>query len=171
MSFVRNLAAGAAAGAVGTAAMDSFLYRRYRRGGGTDSPWDWEFATTVTTWDQASAPGQVGLKAEHVLLRHQPPDSWARATTNIVHWATGIGWCIQYGALADRTARHPVLRAIGLGPAVWLSGYVLLPPLKVYKPIWKYDATTLAKDLSGHLVFGAAASTTFALLQGNRTTA
>ncbi|HEY4377835.1 MAG TPA: hypothetical protein VGM93_11790, partial [Acidimicrobiales bacterium] len=95
---------------------------------------------------------------------HQPPDGWARATTNVVHWATGIGWCIQYGALADRTSRHPLLRAVSLGPLVWLSGYVLLPPIGVYQPIWKYDATTLAKDLSGHLVFGAAASATFALL-------
>jgi hypothetical protein len=27
----------------------------------------------------------------------------------------------------------------------WASGYVLLPVLGVYKPIWKYDLETLAK--------------------------
>jgi hypothetical protein len=164
MSLVRNLAVGAIAGAAGTAAMDTFLYRRYRRSGGTDSLSDWEFASGVTNWDQASAPGQVGHKAEQLVLRRPPPDGWARTTTNVVHWATGIGWAVQYGALADRTSGHPVLRAVALGPAAWLSGYVLLPLIKVYEPIWKYDATTLAKDLSGHLVFGAVAGTTFALL-------
>jgi hypothetical protein len=34
--------------------------------------------------------------------------------------------------------------------------------LGVYKPIWKYDLETLAKDLSAHLVFGTA--TAFRLL-------
>ena len=37
---VRNLAAGGLAGVVGTAAMDSLLYLRYRRGGGTQSLWE-----------------------------------------------------------------------------------------------------------------------------------
>ena len=42
------------------------------------------------------------------------------------------------------------------GAAVWAGGYVVLPLLGVYKPIWKYDLETLEKDLSAHLVFGTA---------------
>ena len=64
-----------------------------------------------------------------------------------MHWATGIGWGVLYGALASTTSRLPWARALALGPAVWLSGYVVLPLAKVYKPIWEYDARTLRHDL------------------------
>src|SRR5215470_13990169 len=100
MSFVRQLVLGALAGAVGTAAMDYVLYLRYRRDGGKDSFWQWEFASGVDSWDTASAPGRLGEKVEHLVTGEAPPDAWARPTTNLVHWATGIGWGVQYGALA-----------------------------------------------------------------------
>jgi hypothetical protein len=56
----RRLVVGALSGAVGTAAMDLLLYRRYRREGGKDSAWRWESAEGVTSWDTASPPGQLG---------------------------------------------------------------------------------------------------------------
>jgi hypothetical protein len=158
--------AGAVAGTVGTAAMDLVLYRRYRRDGGEESARTWETAEDVKTWDQASAPGRLGEKAERVVIRHEPPQSWARPTTNLVHWATGVGWAISYGVLASTTSKHPVARAVAFGPVVWLSGYVLLPLAKVYEPIWKYDAKTLGEDLSVHLVYGAATTAAFAALVG-----
>jgi hypothetical protein len=164
MSLGRRVAAGALAGAAGTAAMDLLLYRRYRRGDGKDSLWRWEFAGSVMGWDEASAPGQLGQKLERFVTRRQPPDSWARTTTNLMHWATGIGWGIQYGALAHTTSRHPWVRALALGPAAWLSGYAVLPLAKVFKPIWEYDARTLGDDLSAHLVFGTATSAVFAVV-------
>jgi hypothetical protein len=160
----RRLAIGALAGAVGTAAMDLRLYRQYRREGGKDSFWRWEFAGGVTSWDEAPAPGQLGQKLERVVTRSPPPDSWARTTTNLMHWATGVGWGLQYGALASRTSRHRWMGALALGPVAWLTGYAVLPLAKVYKPIWEYDARTLGKDLSAHLVFGATTSAVFAAL-------
>src|SRR5207248_979318 len=126
--------------------------------------WRWESAEGVTRWEAASAPGQLGEKAERLVTRRPPPDRWARATTNAVHWATGVGWGLQYGLLAVRPSKHPLMRALALGPVAWLSGYVLLPLAGVYKPIWDYDAPTLGKDLSAHLVYGAATSTAFAAL-------
>ena len=105
MSLIRRVAAGALAGAAGTAAMDLLLYRRYRREDGKESFWQWEFAGDVMSWDEASAPGQVGQKLERAITGQPPPDSWARTTTNLTHWATGIGWGVQYGALATRTFR------------------------------------------------------------------
>ena len=144
--------------------MDLELYRRYRRGGGKDSLWRWEFASGVMTWDEASAPGHVGEKVERLVTGQPPPDAWARTTTNLVHWATGIGWGLQYGALAGVTSRHRWLRAVALGPTAWLSGYVVLPLAGVYKPIWEYDVRNLAEDLSAHFVYGGATSTAFALL-------
>lgn len=161
---LRRLAGGAAAGAAGTLAMDVLLYRRYRHDGGKDSFLRWEFAAGVLGWDQASAPGQVGFKLVRALTGRTPPDRWARTATNVVHWATGIGWGVQYGAVASLTSRHVALRAAGIGPAAWLSGYAVLPLAGVYQPIWTYDARTLADDLSAHLVFGAATSCAFAAL-------
>jgi hypothetical protein len=168
MSLVRNAAAGALAGAVGTAAMDLLLYGRYRRDGGKDGLWSWEFAGNVMSWDEASAPGQLGRKTLRELTGEEPPDEWARPVTNIAHWATGIGWGVLYGASTPTDAAHPWARAFGLGPIAWLSGYVVLPLAKVYKPIWQYDGRTLAKDLSAHTLFGTAASATFRALTRER---
>src|SRR3954453_2428775 len=68
-NLIGELVVGALAGAVGTAAMDLLLYRRYQRGGGQESLWQWEFAGDVTTWDRASAPGQLGHKLLRLALR------------------------------------------------------------------------------------------------------
>jgi hypothetical protein len=163
-SIGRHLVGGAVAGAVGTAAMDLLLYLRQRRAGGKDPLFEWEFAGGVMGWDDASAPGQVGHKLERAVTRRPPPDSWARTTTNVMHWATGIGWGVQYGLLAAARPGHGGIRAAALGPVAWLSGYVILPLAGVYQPIWKYDARTLADDLSAHLVYGAATSAVFAAI-------
>ena len=163
-SLARRVAIGALAGAAGTAAMDLLLYRRYRRDGGKETLWQWEFADDVMSWDGASAPGRLGQKLERFVTRRPPPDGWARTTTNVVHWATGIGWGAQYGALAHTTSRHPWIRALALGPAAWLASYAILPLAKVYKPIWDYDARTLGADLSAHLVFGTATAAAYAAL-------
>lgn len=144
MNVIRQLAGGAVAGAVGTAAMDLVLYRRYRREGGKDSLARWELAADVMSWDEASAPGQLGQKLERFVVRRPPPDNWARTTTNVVHWATGMGWGLQYGVLASRTSRYPWIRALALGPVVWFAGCVILPLAGVYKPIWKYDAVEIS---------------------------
>jgi hypothetical protein len=85
-------------------------------------------------------------------------------TTNLVHWATGMGWGLQYGALANWPSKHQSLCMLGLGPVAWLASYVILPLAGVYKPIWEYDARTLADDLSAHVVFGTATSAAFAAL-------
>ncbi|QAY73611.1 hypothetical protein ET445_09930 [Agromyces protaetiae] len=186
MSLIRSLATGVAAGAVagaaGTIAMDAVWYRRYRKGGGRARFTRWEFADDVTTWDDASAPGQVGRKALELLTGETPPDSWARPATNAVHWATGVGWGAVFGlagavvsratasyATASRTGgtraiAARVALAASLGPAAWLTSYATLPLLGVYRPIWKYDAGTLGKDLSAHLVFGLVTASTHALL-------
>lgn len=41
---------------------------------------------------------------------------------------------------------------------------MILPILKLYKPIWEYDAKTLADDLSAHLVYGLATAATLRAL-------
>ena len=160
----RHLAAAVVAGAAVTAVALVQQEVHGDRAGGKDPLPRWELAAGVTTWEEASAPGKVGQKLGRLVTRQPPPDSWARTTTNLVHWATGIGWGIQYGLVASRAARHPVVRAAALGPVVWLTGYALLPLAGVYKPIWEYDAQTLGEDLSAHLVFGGVTAAVFAAL-------
>jgi hypothetical protein len=160
-NLVRSAALGALAGAAGTAAMDALWYRRARRSGSTEGLMAWEFAAGTTGWDDVSAPGKVGRLALEKLTAGAPPDRWARPTQNIVHWATGISWGLQYGAVvAGRRPRS--WWGLGLGVSAWATSYAVLPTLGVYQPIWDYDADTLAQDLSAHLLYGAAAGLTFA---------
>jgi hypothetical protein len=164
IGFGRSLGFGVLAGAAGTAAMDLVWFVRYRRGGGADPLWRWESAQTVKTWDDAPAPGQLGRKLAEFVVRHPPPDRWARSTTNAMHWATGAGWGVQYGLVVGKSSRHRWLFGLTLGPVAWLTSYVVLPLAKVYKPIWDYDAKTLAKDLSAHMAYGAVTGAAFAVL-------
>ena len=167
-SPLKLVALGVLAGAAGTAAMDSVWYRRYQSGGGTDEFVDWEFSTSLKDWDNASAPALLGKRlVEGVFQRPLPPER-AALTNNVVHWATGLGWGAVYGIIAG-SAPVPKLRfGLVFGPAVWASGYVVLPLAKLYKPIWEYDAKTLGKDLSAHLVYGTTAAAVFRVLAGRR---
>ncbi|UOE44997.1 hypothetical protein [Agromyces larvae] len=163
MNVITSIGAGIVAGALGTAAMDVLWYRRYRRQGGRERFPSWESAAGVTTWDTASAPGQVARKVAELVTGDTPPDAWARPATNAVHWATGIGWGITHG-VARSASSHPGALAAALGPAAWLTSYAILPVLKVYRPIWKYDARTLGEDFTAHLVFGLAAAAAHEIL-------
>lgn len=167
MKAIRNLSAGLLAGAIGTAAMDLLWYRRYRNQGGAESFIPWESARDVTDWQSASAPGQAGLSLGKLVTGRMLPDRWARSTTNAMHWATGIGWGLQYAA-ARSVAPRSRLVPFALGPVAWLTSYAVLPLLKVYRPIWEYDAKTLGKDLSAHLVYGATTAGAFALLSRDK---
>jgi len=84
--------------------------------------------------------------------------------TNVVHWATGLAWGAQFGIVAGSTRRRASTLGLVFGPLVWLTSYIVMPLAKLYKPIWEYDRKTLAKDLSAHIVYGAATGATFAAL-------
>jgi hypothetical protein len=76
----------------------------------------------------------------------------------------GLATGAAYGLLLGSRRKPKVRYGPPFGAAVWASGYVLLPLLGVYQPIWKYDLETLGKDLSAHLVFGTATAAAFRLL-------
>jgi hypothetical protein len=144
--------------------MDLLWYARYKRGGGDQSLLSWETAEGLETWENASAPGLVGKGIVKGLFRRDLPDGWARPTTNAVHWATGLGWGAQLGLVAALTKRRGWTLGLLLGPVAWLASYSVLPLAKLYKPMWEYDAKTLGKDLSAHIVYGGAAGAAFAAL-------
>jgi hypothetical protein len=159
---------GVIAGAVGTAAMDALLFARYRRGGGDESVREWEFSAGLSNWEDAPAPAKVGKRLVEGLFRIEIPPSRVPLVNNVTHWAFGILGGAQYGIVAGSLRNPRIAYGLPFGASVWASGYVVLPAAMLYKPIWKYDAKTLAKDLSAHLVFGLTTATAFRLLSPGR---
>ena len=156
---------GFAAGALGTAAMDMLWFSRYKRDGGEDGFIDWEFSRGLGSWDDAGAPAQIGKRLFEGLFQRQLPGERAGLVNNVMHWSYGLGWAVGYAVVASSLRARPTARTgIAFGSLVWASDYVVLPLAKVYKPIWKYDARTLADDLSAHLLYGLTTATALRLL-------
>ncbi len=162
------LARGVVAAGLGTLAMDLVVYRRYRADGGEQAFGDWELSAGLEDWDGAAAPAQVGRRLVEGLFQVELAPRWARLTNNVMHWGYGLAWGAQYGVVAGSARRLPPGLGLALGPVVFASGYVVLPLAKLYKPIWEYDASTLAKDLSAHLAYGLVTAESFRLLAGRR---
>jgi hypothetical protein len=160
MTPLAAVVAGALAGAVGTACMDTIRYVLYRRDGGMDSALAWEFPR-VDNWEKAPDPGQVAKREIEGFTQRELPDRWAGLISTVAHWAYGSAWGAAYGVVAG-SLRHPhPLYGLPFGAVVWASDYVLLPEAELYKPIWEYDAKTLARDLTAHLGYGAGTGTAF----------
>ena len=168
MTPVGAVVRGLLSGAVGTSAMDTVLFVRYRRDGGTSSTVDWELSRGVTSWEDAPAPALVGKRLIEGLFQVELPPSRAPLLNNVTHWAYGALQGVLYGIVAGSLREQRVAYGLPFGAAVWGGDYVILPGLKLYKPIWQYDLETLAKDLSAHLVYGLATATTFRLLSATR---
>jgi uncharacterized membrane protein YagU involved in acid resistance len=81
-----------------------------------------------------------------------------------MHWGYGILNGAQYGVVAGSLPRTHVVYGLPFGASVWGASYVVLPAMKLYEPIWKYDLKTLANDLSAHLVYGLATAAGFEAL-------
>lgn len=168
MTPLRAAVRGAIAGSLGTVAMDALWYFRYRRGGGKSSFDDWETSAGLDSWDDALAPAKFGrLVVQRTLHRDVPPQR-ARLVNNAVHWSTGAGWGAAFGMVEGTLVRGRVWHGVLFGAAVWLQSYAVLAPVKLYKPIWDYDATTLGKDLSAHLVYGTTTAATLKCLSRSR---
>jgi hypothetical protein len=150
---VRRAVRGALAGVAGTLALDLVWYNRARRGGSDASFLEWEIVRDLERWEDAPAPGQMGRKILATVTKTDPPVEQAPAISNAMHWLYGTTWGAAY-AVALR--RRPWWAGPVLGATVWSSDYVTLPLAGLYEPIWKYDAKTLAKDLSAHLAYGTA---------------
>jgi hypothetical protein len=164
VSRVDSILRGVAASAVGTLAMDALLYRRYRHGGGSAGFPDWESSEGLVSWENAPGPARVAKRFLEDVLGHDVSPRYARLLNNATHWGFGLATGAGYGLLLGSRHKPKMRYGLPFGAAVWTSGYVVLPLLGVYEPIWKYDLETLGKDLSAHLVFGTATAAAFSLL-------
>jgi hypothetical protein len=159
---------GAVAGALGTAAMDALWYYRYRRADGKSRFVEWETSAGLHSWEDAPAPAKFGRLIVRRTLHRDLPAKDARVVNNLVHWSTGVGWGVVFGMAEGVSGRRSVWYGLPFGAAVWLQSYAVLAPAKLYEPIWDYDAKTLAKDLSAHLVYGITTATALKTLQRRR---
>ena len=159
---------GAAAGMVGTLAMDLVWYRRYRRGAGQQRFPAWEFSTSTSSYEQAGAPAQLGRRIAEGVFEVAVPDTTAGAMTNGVHWATGTGYGVVHGIVAGSMTRRRTRHGIVTGASAFLTSYLLLGLMGLYKPIWEYDLKTLYQDLSAHLCYGLTTASVFRILGRKR---
>jgi hypothetical protein len=155
---------GVVASAFGTLAMDAGLYRDYRHEGGKDAFRAWETSDGLASWGDAPAPAMVAKKLLESVTGQDLPPRYARVLNNATHWGFGLAWGAGYGLLVGSGRAPKGWSGLPFGAAVWASGYIVLPLLGVYKPIWRYDVETLWKDLRAHLVFGTATAGTYSLL-------
>jgi hypothetical protein len=163
---VGALVRGLVAGAIGTAAMDALLYRRYRRSGGTSPFAGWELSSGLDGWDDAPAPAQVGKRLVEGVFEIELPPQRAKLVNNVTHWAFGMLNGAQYGLVAGSLPCPRISYGLPFGAVVWASGYVVLPAAKLYEPIWRYDVKTLGNDLSAHLVYGLVTAAAWRLASG-----
>jgi hypothetical protein len=160
---IGSIVRGVGASALGTLAMDASLYRRYRHDGGNEPFPDWESSEGLVSWENVPAPALVAKHLLDRVLGREVSPRYARLLNNATHWGFGLANGAGYGLLGAR--RTPKLWfGLPFGAAVWASGYIVLPLLGVYQPIWKYDLETLGKDLSAHLLFGTATAAAFRIL-------
>jgi hypothetical protein len=164
MKAVDSIIRGVAASAFGTLAMDLSLYRAYRHDGGDAAFPGWESAKGLVCWEDAPAPALVAKRLLEGVVEHEVSPRYARLLNNTTHWGFGFATGAGYGLVLGSQRKSKVWFGLPFGAAVWAGGYVVLPQLGVYKPIWKYDVETLRKDLSAHLVFGTATAAAFRLL-------
>jgi hypothetical protein len=163
MTPLAAVAAGLLAGAAGTVCLDAVHYLKYRRAGETDSALAWEFAP-VETWETAPDPGQVARRLLEGFTQRKLLDRSAWLISAIAHWgygsAAGAAYAIVAGSLPSPHPRY----GVPFGASVFAGDYIARPAARLYQPIWKYDAKTLAWDLSAHLAYGAGTGTAFWLL-------
>jgi hypothetical protein len=165
LSPLGALLRGALAGAAGTAAMDLTGFGRYKREGGESGFLDWELSRGVT-WETAGAPAQVGRRAVEGMFQTTLPDEVAPTANNVVHWGYGMAWGALFGIIEGSLRRPRSGHGLPFALVVWLSGYAILPAMKLYKPIWEYEPQVLWKDLHGHLSYGSTTAGVFKLLAG-----
>jgi hypothetical protein len=155
--------AGLLAGVVGTVCFDTVRYLMQRPAGGQESLLQWEFAP-VDSWEQAPDPGQVAKRLIEGFTQRQLPDRWAWRISTVAHWAYGSASAVLYGIVVGSLRRPRPIYGLPFGSLVWAGSYVVLPEGGIYKPIWKYDVETLAKDLAAHLSYGAGSGVAFWML-------
>ena len=96
-------------------------------------------------WDNAPAPALVAKRLLEGVLGHEIRRGTRALSTTPRTGGSASPTAPSYGLLLGSRRKPRVWFGLPFGAAVWVSGYVVLPPFGVYKPIWKYDLETLGR--------------------------
>ncbi len=92
------------------------------------------------------------------------PEERKATAGEAVHYATGALFGALFGVLAPRVGLPALAAGALYGAAVWLvNDETLVPALGLSKRPWAYPASTHAKSLAAHVVYGAATDAGFRL--------
>lgn len=106
--------------------------------------------------DLEPATVQVAKRAARVAGRSVPEHRTA-AAGELVHYLVGTTFGAVFGLLAPRLRLSPLAAGPLYGAAVWLlNDEALVPALGLSRGPWRYPASSHAKALASHLVYGAA---------------
>jgi putative serine protease PepD len=115
------------------------------------------FVQAVTPGGPAAA---AGLRAGDVITKIDGEPATSNIQLQELTFTKSPGDTVPIDYTKDgRSATVTV--TLPFGAVVWAVGYVVLPEAGIYKPIWEYDAKTLARDLGGHLAYGAGTGAAF----------
>lgn len=104
---------------------------------------------------QEPATYRAAEAAAHLVGR-SIPESRKAVAGDVVHYATGAGWGALFGVLAPRVPAPVLAAGAAWGALVWLlSDELLVPLLGWARGPTHYPASTHAKALASHLVYGA----------------
>jgi len=115
-------------------------------------------------WSEAPEPAQVGQRVAEGVFHEEVPLEKSGLLTQLVHWVYGTSWGAVYG-LIEESIQKPLVSGVALTGAVMTTDYTLLPAMKLYRPPWRYPATTLAADFARHLIHGFATAAAFRALE------
>jgi hypothetical protein len=158
-SLARTILAGAASGLVGSWLMEqaqrrlSALGSEETRRREADAQEGWEPATYRAAELAARTFGRT------------LDDDRKAAAGEVVHLLTGAIAGGVFGAAAHALGARGVLPGLVFGAVLWLvNDEVVVPTLGLSQPPARYPASTHAKALAAHLVYGAAAGSGLRLL-------
>ena len=140
-SLLRDLASGAFAGLVGTAAMTVAQGAEF----------------VLTDAEPSSSPAQIvdllKRKAGQGRLKRQH----RRAANQAMHWLYGTSWGIPYGVIARHTRVAPEVSGPVFGLLVWGAALAHEPALGLADVPWKRSLASLGSEAFFHLVYGIGA--------------
>lgn len=139
---------GLVAGAIGTAVMTAYQLAVANAMGSGPS----------------NVPGEVGKRVLEGVFQREVSDEQVEKLTNPVHVIYGVSWGPLYGIVQSSLSRGSGRHGLAFGTAVWGASLVQLPAMKLAPPVWEMSPSSIALDLSYHLVYGIGVAAAYAAI-------
>lgn len=139
---------GLVAGAIGTAVMTAYQLAVAKAMGSGPS----------------NVPGEVGKRVLEGVFQREVSDEQVEQLTNPVHVIYGVSWGPLYGIVQSSLSRGSGRHGLAFGTAVWGASLVQLPAMKLAPPVWEMSPSSIALDLSYHLVYGIGVAAAYAAI-------